>query len=114
MEELDRTANVDVMYVAEMDPPTAVKIRTLVNGRTIVSASLNFKSFLTVQTWYEYYQSTKQVFKSTRASVPKEGDMAIFTKELKINNTFEVIFDNGTDQSSSKEEGDSLHNKVQA
>ena len=40
--------------------------------------------------------------------------MSIFSKELKINNTFEVIFDNGTDQSSSKEEGDSLHNKVQA
>ena len=40
--------------------------------------------------------------------------MSIFSKELKINNTFEVIFDNGTDQSSSKEKGDSLHNKVQA
>ena len=86
MEELDKTANVDVMYVAEMDPPTAdgclvydigddvlednqltevkvgpaqtksrtftfhkldpnvetysVIIRTLVNGRTIVSVSL--------------------------------------------------------------------------
>ena len=86
MEELDKTANVDVMYVAEMDPPTAdgclvydigddviedtqltevkvgptkkeshkftfhkldpnvetysVKIRTLVNGHTIVTVSL--------------------------------------------------------------------------
>ena len=90
MEELDNTANVDVMYVAEMDPPTAdgslvydigddaledgqltevkvgpeqtksrtftfhkldpnvetysVKIRTLVNGHTIVTVSL--KEFL--------------------------------------------------------------------
>ena len=88
MEELDRTTNVDVMYVAEMDPPTAdgcqvydigddvivdkltevkvgltptkshkftfkkldpnvetysVKIRTLVNGRTIVSVSSKVK-----------------------------------------------------------------------
>ncbi len=44
------------------------------------------------------------MFKSTRASVPKEGGMSIFSKELKINNTFEVILDNRTDQSSSEEE----------
>ena len=93
MEELDNTANVDVMYVAEMDPPTAdgslvydigddaledgqltevkvgpgqtksrkftfhkldpnvetysVIIRTLVNGRTIVSVSLKVFSLYT-------------------------------------------------------------------
>ena len=106
MNELDRTANVDVMYVAEMDPPTAdgslvynisddvtkqnltevkvdptptksqkftfkqldpnvetysVKIRTLVNGRTIVSVSLKSKSFLTVQTnliWISEYETS--------------------------------------------------------
>ena len=95
MKELDRTANVDVMYVAEMDPPTAdgaqvydidgdnviqnqltevkvgttltkshtftfknldpneekysVKIRTLVNGHTIVSVSLKLKAFPFIQ-----------------------------------------------------------------
>ena len=97
MEELDRTANVDVMYVAEMDPPTAdgslvydigndiiedqlnevkvgptltkshkftfknldpneekysVKIRTLVNGHTIVSVSLKHKTFPFIQNFY--------------------------------------------------------------
>ena len=34
----------------------------------------------------------------------EEGGMSIFSKELKINNTFEVILDNGTDQSSSEKE----------
>ena len=96
MEELDNTANVDVMYVAEMDPPTAdgslvydidndvlkdgqltevkvgptqtksrkftfhkldpkvktysVKIRTLVNGHTIVSVSLKIFLLYIIQT----------------------------------------------------------------
>lgn len=130
LEELDGTANVDVMYVAEMDPPTAdgaqvydigddviedqltevkvgatptkshkfkfhkldpnvetysVKIRTLVNGCTIVS-------------------STKQVFKSTKANQKAGGGMSIFRKELKIQNTFESVLDNSTDESSIEEE----------
>ena len=102
MEELDRTANVDVMYVAEMDPPTAdgsqvydigddviedkltevkvdpttksqkftfkkldpnvetysVKIRTLVNGRTIVSVSLKVKGFFTIQSLLLEYKTS--------------------------------------------------------
>ena len=45
--------------------------------------------------------------------------MKLLRKELKNKNSFEVILDNSTDQSSSedeseKEEGDSLHDKVQA
>ena len=46
------------------------------------------------------------MFKSTRASVPKEGGISIFSKELKINNTFEVILDNSADQSSREEESE--------
>ena len=37
--------------------------------------------------------------------------MSIFSKELKINNIFEVIFDNGTDQSSSKEKRDTTRSR---
>ena len=64
------------------------------------------------------------MFESTRASVPKggSGGMKLLRKELKNKNSFEVILDNSTDQSSSEdesekeemEEGDSLHDKVQA
>ena len=61
------------------------------------------------------------MFESTRASVPKggSGGMKLLRKELKNKNSFEVILDNSTDQSSSedeseKEEEDSLHDKVQA
>ena len=41
MDELDRTSSVDVMYVAEMDPPTADGAQVYDIGDDVINSSLN-------------------------------------------------------------------------
>ena len=50
------------------------------------------------------------MFKSTRANVSKEGGggVSVFSKELEINNTFEVILDKSMDQSSEETQEEEL------